>query len=106
MTLKCSGCGSLNVDSMTACGNCGAALTQADRVVAEKIEESPDEPGMACPYCGGPMEKGLLEIPAHQILSPLWLSGSGEEALFGYGASYHELEGYRCRSCNCLLVDY
>ncbi len=108
MTLRCGSCGALNADSMTTCGNCSAPLTEANRVpVQTEKTENPDYgAAVRCPYCGRPMEEGVFDVPASRGLRPRWLSGSGEEEIGSYSITSYEYAGYRCTSCNSMLVYY
>jgi len=102
MTLRCSNCRSLNADNMPSCGNCGASLAQAERLKIKKPGCSWNGTGMNCPYCGQPMDEGVFEVSARE--RPRWIGGGGKEEIMGQGPSFREFEGYRCRSCNCMLV--
>ena len=104
MTLRCSKCGSFNVDKLATCGNCGNSLSQADRVVfrmKKKTMYPGESSGTECPYCGQPMEDGVLEISASRGLCLLWSGLAEEKELVS-----SDLVGYRCTSCKCLLVSY
>jgi len=106
MTLKCGSCGSLNANTMTSCGKCGARLAQTDRfeISEPKIPEyyatSPK-----CPLCGRPMDEGMLRVSGDH-LSSRWASATGEEIIGGVGFGFLELEGYRCTNCTCMTVYY
>jgi len=110
MLKKCSNCGSLNIDEMTECGNCGASLAQAEHVEIEvkktETEYASDESSMKCPYCGGPMEEGTFEIPSQQAFRPLWVGRSGEEPIGAYSPLLYDFDGYRCKSCSCIVFTY
>ena len=106
MTLKCPSCGSLNIDTMTKCGNCGTPLAQAEHVKIDvkktESEYDSDVSSLRCPYCGRPMEEGTFEIASQLPHRPLWVSASGEEPI----EEFFAFNGHRCRSCSCMVITY
>lgn len=70
---------------------------------------------MKCPYCGGEMEKGLIQSP-HELV---WLKGE-KRRLFA-NAEFHEdsvvlsafsywkgsaVTAFLCRDCRKVVIDY
>lgn len=53
------------------------------------------------------MEEGVLEIPGDRAIRARWIGQSEEVVSIGeaFGMIY-TLEGYRCKSCMCMLLDY
>ena len=106
MPLRCSNCGSLNIDSMTMCGNCGHPLSESNRVAEPektKIEVPDGEIYVRCPFCGAAMIEGVLEVPIQMPYGPRWRGRDGSDSSLGYG-SLPEYEGYRCETCKCILI--
>lgn len=107
MPFRCSKCGSLNVDGMAKCGKCGTPLSETDRLELKPSEDSNPDYGeivQKCPYCGRPMEEGTLEVP-QGYFAPRWIGQEASEPI-GFGTYSVEFEGYRCTTCNCMLVTY
>lgn len=80
-------------------------LAEAERVQfdAPKAEEAyaGEETFPRCPYCGGPMVDGTLDIVNRPAYFPIWVDASGEEQL----EQRSVFDGHRCRACNCIVIN-